>query len=214
MKIVVIALSVVLCLLFLMSCSTGSGSHDPKLSVNPSTLDFRGTEMLKTLNLVNHGGGFLIWEVSSDRSWIVFPVDNGETATSTSIDIHINGKEIDNPDQACVGSVFVISNGGNYTVAVSYIPGFTLTGTVYGSDPPDLYALSDASVVLYSEGSQYATYSAADGSYTLTDVPKAFDYVEVHKPGYISSGIAPGTKIVIPGNNVLEYDFYLSPDDD
>jgi hypothetical protein len=214
MKIVIISLSVLYCLLLFSSCSTGGGSHDPKLAVEPSTLDFRDTETIKTLNIVNHGGGSLIWEIVSDAEWIVCPVESGGTATSTIIEIHINGKEIEDPDQACEGSVNVISNGGNYTVSVSYIPGFTLTGIVYGGEAPDLYRLSNASVTLHCEGSQYSTYSAVDGSYILADVPKAFDYVEVHKEGYIASGIAEGTKLVIPGNNILEYDFFLAPDDD
>ena len=96
---------------------------------------------------------------------------------------------------------------------MSYIPGFTLTGIVYEGDSPSLIPLPGATVTLYSANSSFSTSSDEEGAYILEDVPKAFDYVEVLKEGYTASGIPPGTKLVIPDNNILEYDFYLLPDD-
>ena len=216
MKVASLAASGILCLLALTSCNTGtdpsSDSSSPILSVNPSSLDFRGTEALKTLDIVNDGGGALTWVIDTNTGWIVCPVSSGETETSTTLEISVNGKEIDDPDQISEGTLTIFSNGGNYSVSVFYIPGFTLTGFVYDREVPRSISLSDATVTLYSGDLTFSTTTDQDDWYNLEDMPKSFDYVEVLKEGYIPSGIPPGIKLVIPDNNILEYDFYLIPD--
>ena len=81
---------------------------------------------------------------------------------------------------------------------------------MYERNAPGIVPLPGATVTLYSGDSDFSNTSVQDGSYKLEDVPKSFDYVEVLKEGYNSTGIPPGTKLVIPDNNILEYDFYLS----
>jgi hypothetical protein len=215
MKHVCVTASVILCLVALTSCTTGSDQNpnpnNPILYVSPPSLDFHGTETLKTLHIMNEGSGALTWSIESEAGWIICAVYSGETETAATVDVCINGKEIDDPDQVHEGVVTVTSNGGNDEVAVSYIPVFTLTGTVYERNIPDIVPLPGATVTLYSGSSHYAATSDQEGAYILADVPKAFDYVEVIKSGYTTSVIASGTKLVIPDNNILVYDFHLAP---
>jgi hypothetical protein len=210
MKMTCFASSLLLCLLVFASCNTGNNPHIPVLSVDPPSLNFRGTETLKTLNIVNKGGGSLTWEIDNDTVWIICSLSSGETETETTVDICVNGKEIGDPDQASEGVLTILSNGGDYTVSVYYVPAFTLTGFVYERSAPGVVPLPDARVTLYSGDSDFSNTSGQDGSYILEDVPKSFDYVEVLKEGYNPTGIPPDTKLVIPDNNILEYDFYLS----
>ena len=210
MKLTGFASSLILCLLIFASCNTGNNTQVPVLSVDPPSLDFRGAETMQTLNIVNKGGGSLTWEIDNDTGWIVCSLSSGETETETTVDICVNGKEIDDPDQASEGILTILSNGGVYTVSVYYVPAFTLTGFVYERNAPGIVPLPGATVTLYSGDSDFSNTSVQDGSYILEDVPKSFDYVEVLKEGYNSTGIPPGTKLVIPDNNILEYDFYLS----
>ena len=210
MKATSFASSLLLCLLIFVSCSTGNNPPLPVLSVDPTSLNFRGAETMQTLNIVNKGGGSLIWEIDNDTGWIVCSLSKGETETETTVDICINGKEIDDPDQASESILTILSNGGVNTVSVYYVPAFTLTGFVFERNAPDIVPLPGATVTLYSGEFYFSNTSDQDGSYILEDVPKSFDYVEVLKEGYNPTGIPPGTKLVIPDNNILEHDFYLS----
>ena len=214
MKVVDVAASVILCVLALTSCNTGTNpSNDPTipvLSVDPSSLNFRGSETVQTLDIINDGGGALSWEIDTETGWIVCPVSSGETETSTTVEISVNGKEIGDSDQISEGTLTIYSNGGNYSVPVSYIPGFTLTGFVYEGEETEAILSPGARITVYSDTFDFFTDSDQDGWYYLEDVPIFFNYVEATKGNQLDR-LESGTKLVIPDNNILEYDFYLMP---
>jgi hypothetical protein len=180
--------------------------------VEPSSLNFHTSEASKILTIINEGGGSLSWEIETEAGWLVCPMFSGETETSTTVEISINGKEMGDSNQEHEGTLTVFSNGGNYPISVTYIPSFTLTGFVYHRNLPDIIPLHGATITAYYGDSIFSTSSEQDGAYFLEDIPKSFDYIEVLKDGYLPSGISAGTKLVIPDNNVLVYDFYLWPD--
>ncbi len=202
--------SIILCLVALISCTTGTAPPSdptlPLLSVSPPSLSFHESETSRTLNIINDGGGELRWEIETEAGWIVCPVAEGETETSMTVEVIVNEKEIGDSDQVCEGTLIIYSNGGNFNVPVYYNPGITVTGFVYGEGVSGTVSLPDAMINIYSSGSiKFTAFTDQDGWYVIENVSKSCDYIEARKDGYYPRA----EKLMIPSDKSVEHDFTL-----
>jgi len=127
-----------------------------------------------------------------DNTWNVLPNGTYDIKIITDVD----GDWSTTGDQASDTSLTVT------------IDSLSISGTVYASDGTT--PISDAEV---HAGSQYGwgmTFSASDGTYTISGLKEGSYHVDVMKSGYVN-GNYPTDVSVSSGNNATGIDFSLSP---
>jgi len=101
----------------------------PTLSVDMSDLIFESSEFQKEFNISNTGSGTLEWNLAVSHDWINVNPTSGSNESTITVTTDHTGLVGGNYD----GSVFVSSNGGNFTISINiFVP---------GDDPPSASTL-------------------------------------------------------------------------
>ncbi len=88
---------------------------EPALGVSPPSMTFAPTESGKNLSIFNAGSGDLVWDVTTDQTWLSAAPMSGVNNTNVMITVDRTGL----PDGYYNGNVFITSNGGDGTVPVA-----------------------------------------------------------------------------------------------
>ena len=122
----------------------------PTISVNPTNLDFGGSETQLSFTISNVGEETLNWSISADQSWISLWPSSGSTTTEED-EISVTVDRTGLSYGAYSGNLNITSDGGNETVSVDMnVPffedfsnldawtndGWTISSDYYGSNPP------------------------------------------------------------------------------
>jgi hypothetical protein len=122
-------------------CSTCVDDNQPKLSLDPKSLDLGADQLTHQFNVVNKGKNSLEWSASTSAPWLQVVPSSGTTTTEVDpVVVTVDRTDLD------LGSysthVVVTSNGGSDSVAVAMevVPGlFEIAVKTPGGQPvPDL----------------------------------------------------------------------------
>ena len=90
----------------------------PAISVNPTTLDFGGSETQLTFTISNVGEETLNWSISADQSWISLWPSSGSTSTEED-EISVTVDRTGLSYSAYSGELNITSDGGDETISVN-----------------------------------------------------------------------------------------------
>lgn len=92
-----------------------SKSSNPMLHVNPDSLDFGMSSNLKTLTIMNNGGGNLNWTIVESLPWLSVNSNSGTNGATINLTVDRSGLS---PASEVSGNININSNGGNKTIFV------------------------------------------------------------------------------------------------
>lgn len=162
----------------------------PILALSPDTLCFDESLLVQTFDITNIGAGTLNWMVSDNRSWIsASPLIGSDDATITVI---VNPAGL--PPGLHTGSVVVLSDGGNGTVAVKLTvpespPVLVLSPTSLGFGSVAINSIFQIS----NSGGGTLIWSITDDRPWITVTPNAGSGDAIVTVAINRAGLSPGS---------------------
>ncbi len=93
----------------------------PQLAVTPTSLDFGSADTMRSLSLTNSGTAPLTWNAGAGVLWISLTPSSGSVPAGASVSINVQVGRVGWAPDSYSGTIFVSSNGGAQSVAVTMV---------------------------------------------------------------------------------------------